>query len=102
MKAVTTEQIRQLDQGTIAAGTPGAELMERAGYAVARTTMGFLRRKDARSVLLLAGKGNKGGDAIVTARHLAGAGCQAALVLLCQRNELQGDALQHFQKLVNA
>ena len=102
MKAVTTEQIRQLDQRTIAAGTPRAELMERAGYAVARTTMEFLRRKDARSVLLLAGKGNNGGDAIVAARHLAGAGCEAALVLLCQRNELQGDALQHFQKLVKA
>src|SRR5579863_2793023 len=102
MKAVTTEQIRQLDQRAIAAGTPGAELMERAGYAVARTTMKLLRRQEARSVLLLAGKGNNGGDAIVAARHLAGAGCEAALVLLCRRNELQGDALEHFQKLVKA
>jgi NAD(P)H-hydrate epimerase len=102
MKAVTTEQIRQLDQRTIAAGIPGAELMERAGYAVARAAMGFLKRQDARSVLLLAGKGNNGGDAIVAARHLAGAGCEAALVLLCPRGELQGDALQHFQKLVSA
>ncbi len=102
MKAVTTEQIRQLDQQTVAAGTPRVELMERAGYAVARTTMELLRRKDARSVLLLAGKGHNGGDAIVAARHLAGAGCQPALVLLCRRNELQGETLQHFQKLVNA
>lgn len=102
MKAVTTEQIRQLDTGTIAAGTPGAELMERAGYAVARTAMEYLRREDARSVLLLAGKGNNGGDAIVAARHLAAAGCEVGLVLLCNRAELQGDALGHFQKLVKA
>ncbi|MGA2605476.1 MAG: NAD(P)H-hydrate dehydratase [Verrucomicrobiia bacterium] len=102
MKAVTTEQIRQLDQQTISLGTPGEELMERAGYAVARTTIEFLRRKDARSVLLFAGKGNNGGDAIVAARHLAAAGCQPALVLLCQRTELQGDPLLHFQKLVAA
>lgn len=102
MKAVTTEQIRQLDQQTISLGTPGAELMERAGFAVARTTMEYLRRRDARSVLLFAGKGNNGGDAIVAARHLAGAGCQAGLVLLCHRKELQGDALDHFQKLVAA
>jgi len=102
MKAVTTEQIRQLDQETISLGTPGQELMERAGYAVARTTMGYLRRKGARSALLFAGKGNNGGDAIVAARHLAGAGCQPALVLMCRRNELQGDPLLHFQKLVAA
>ncbi|HXI82523.1 MAG TPA: NAD(P)H-hydrate dehydratase [Verrucomicrobiae bacterium] len=102
MKAVTTGQIRELDQRTIAAGTPGEELMERAGYAVARATIQFLKRQDARSVLLFAGKGNNGGDAIVAARHLAGAGCQPTLVLLCRRNELQGDPLLHFQKLVSA
>ncbi|HVM62255.1 MAG TPA: NAD(P)H-hydrate dehydratase [Verrucomicrobiae bacterium] len=102
MKAVTTEQIRQLDQQTISLGTPGEELMERAGYAVARAAMKVLRRLDARSVLLFAGKGNNGGDAIVAARHLAAAGCEAALVLLCKRTELQGDPLIHFQKLVAA
>jgi NAD(P)H-hydrate epimerase len=102
MKAVTTAQIRELDQRTIAAGTPGEELMERAGYAVARATIQFLKRQDSRSVLLFAGKGNNGGDAIVAARHLAGAGCYPMLVLLCRRNELQGDSLLHFQKLVSA
>ena len=102
MKAVTTGQIRELDQRTIAAGTPGEELMERAGYAVARTAVAFLQRHDSRSVLLFAGKGNNGGDAIVAARHLAGAGCQPTLILLCRRNELQGDPQLHLQKLVSA
>ncbi len=102
MKAVTTQQIRELDQRTIAAGTSGEELMERAGYAVARTAIRFLKQHDSRSVLLFAGKGNNGGDAIVAARHLAGAGCYPTLVLLSRRSELQGDALLHFQKLVNA
>lgn len=100
MKAVTTGQIRQLDQRSIAAGTPGEELMERAGYAVARITVEFLKRRDSRSALLFAGKGNNGGDAIVAARHLAGAGCQPTLVLMCRRDELQGDPLTHFQRLV--
>ena len=74
--------------------------MERAGLAVARATIEFLKRRDARAVLLFAGKGNNGGDAIVAARHLAGAGCHPTLVLLCRRQELQGDPLIHFQKLV--
>ncbi|MEI6083741.1 MAG: NAD(P)H-hydrate dehydratase [Verrucomicrobiota bacterium] len=100
MKAVTTEQIRELDRRTIAAGTPGRELMERAGYAVAKTVFELLKKSNARSVLLFAGKGNNGGDAFVAARHLAGAGCTATVVLLCRRNELQGDALHHFQQLI--
>lgn len=100
MKAVTTEQIRELDQRTIAAGTSGEELMERAGYAVAKTAVEFLKRRDSRSALLFAGKGNNGGDAFVAARHLAGAGCEPTVVLLCRRDELRGDALTHFQRMV--
>ncbi|MCG3148820.1 MAG: Bifunctional NAD(P)H-hydrate repair enzyme Nnr [Verrucomicrobiae bacterium] len=100
MKAVTTEQIRHLDERTIAAGIPAIELMERAGYAVARTTFALLKKRDARSVLLFAGKGNNGGDAFVAARHLASAGCAVTLTLLCRRGELRGAALHHFQQLV--
>jgi len=100
MKAVTTEQSRQLDRRTIAAGTPGEELMERAGRAAAKAAAGFLKKRDARSVLLLAGKGNNGGDAIVAARHLAVAGCHPLLILFCRLDELQGDPLLHFQRLV--
>ena len=101
MKAVTTEQIRELDARAIAGGTPGEELMERAGYAVAKATVDFLKRHDSRSAILFAGKGNNGGDAIVAARHLAAAGCHPTLVLLCSRSELQGDPKLHFQKLVS-
>ena len=100
MKAVTTEQMRELDRRTIAAGTPGEELMERAGFAVAKTAIEFLKKRDSRSALLFAGKGNNGGDAFVAARHLAAAGCRPTLVVLCRREDLQGDALLHFQKLI--
>jgi ADP-dependent NAD(P)H-hydrate dehydratase / NAD(P)H-hydrate epimerase len=101
VKAVTTEQMRQLDQRTMAASTPGEVLMDRAGLAVARETFELLKPTGARAVLLLAGKGNNGGDAIVAARHLAGAGCEVTLALLCRRGELTGDPLVHFQKLVS-
>ncbi len=102
MKAVTTSQIRKLDQRTIAAGAPSVELMERAGAAVAETCARLLRKRAADSVLLFAGKGNNGGDAIVAARHLAKAGYHPTLVLLCRREELQGDPLSHFQRLVGS
>lgn len=96
MKAVTTEQIRALDRRTIEAGTPGLVLMDRAGLAVARRAA-----KMGRRVLLLAGKGNNGGDAIVAARYLAGLGCEATLALFCRREQLSGDPQAHFQQLGN-
>ena len=99
MKVVTTEQMRALDQRTIAAGTPGVELMERAGCAVARHASKLLRHRATRAVLLFAGKGNNGGDAFVAARHLAADGCTPTLVMLCQPGDLTGDARTHFQKL---
>src|SRR5436190_22697929 len=93
MKAVTVEQMRELDRCTIAAGTPGVELMERAGYEVARATFALLKKRDARSVLLFAGKGCNGGDAFVVVRHLAGAGCTAEFVLLCRCSGFRCDEL---------
>ena len=99
MKVVTTEQMRALDQRTIAAGTPGWELMERAGRAVANAALEQLNHRPAPAVLLFAGKGNNGGDAFVAVRHLAAAGCVPTLVLLCRPGDLTGDARTHFQKL---
>ncbi|MEI8063042.1 MAG: NAD(P)H-hydrate epimerase, partial [Verrucomicrobiota bacterium] len=101
MKTVTTAQMRQLDARTIAAGTPGAVLMERASRAVAEQAGKFLRQHNTREVLLLAGKGNNGGDAFVAARHLALAGYTPTLVLLCRPDDLTGDARTHFQKLTS-
>ena len=99
VKAVTTEQIRALDQRAMAAGIPGKVLMDRAGLAVARRVADILSARGARAALLLAGKGNNGGDAIVAARHLAAMGCEPTLALFCRRDELAGDSLAHFQEL---
>jgi len=96
VKAVTTEQIRALDRRAMEAGMPGKVLMDRAGLAVARKAAALSRR-----VLLLAGKGNNGGDAIVAARHLAAMGCEPTLALFCRRAELSGDPLAYFQELGN-
>lgn len=72
--------MRELDRRAIAAGTSQEELMERAGFAVAKACIPFLKRRDARSAILVAGKGNNGGDALVAARHLEAAGCSPTLI----------------------
>ena len=63
----TVAEIAAADQAAIAAGTPGSELMERAGAAVADA---IVERFSVRSVAVLCGPGNNGGDGYVVARPL--------------------------------
>ncbi|HVK41440.1 MAG TPA: NAD(P)H-hydrate dehydratase [Phenylobacterium sp.] len=63
----TVAEIASADQAAIAAGTPGSELMERAGAAVVEA---IVERFSARPVAVLCGPGNNGGDGYVVARLL--------------------------------
>jgi hydroxyethylthiazole kinase-like uncharacterized protein yjeF len=65
---LTVEQMTGADQAAVASGTPGVELMERAGAAVADAVAA---RFSPRRTVVLAGPGNNGGDGYVTARLLA-------------------------------
>ncbi|MDX6748811.1 NAD(P)H-hydrate dehydratase [Geminicoccaceae bacterium 1502E] len=77
------------DAATIAAGTPGRALMERAGRAVARA---LVERFPPQPVLVLCGPGNNGGDGYVVARLLEAAGWQVRLGALVPPERLRGDA----------
>ncbi len=63
--------MRAADSAAIAAGTPGIELMERAGLAVADAVA---QRFLAQPTLVLCGPGNNGGDGYVVARLLKARG----------------------------
>lgn len=67
----TVAEIAAADQAAIAAGTPGSELMERAGAAVADA---IVERFSVRPVAVLCGPGNNGGDGYVVARLLKARG----------------------------
>lgn len=99
MRLVTAEEMRALDRLTIEAGTPGHVLMERAGQgatAVLLRCMPRLRRRGAR-VLVVAGKGNNGGDGLVIARLLKKRGARVQVALLGQAAEVAGDALRNLR-----
>ena len=49
---------------------PKISLMQRAGEAVAETVMKLLKQQQKKTVLVLAGPGNNGGDAWVAAEAL--------------------------------
>jgi NAD(P)H-hydrate epimerase len=94
MWLVTAEEMRTLDRLTIEGGTPGYTLMERAGKGAAAMLLECvpsLRRKGRRAVVV-AGKGNNGGDGFVIARLLQRRGVKAEVFLLGRRGDLRGDA----------
>ncbi|MBE6376458.1 MAG: NAD(P)H-hydrate dehydratase [Lentisphaerae bacterium] len=68
MKSADVAAIRQEEKLAIAAGTAEYELMCRAGIQAARYING--KFPDALRVVILAGGGNNGGDALVAASHL--------------------------------
>ncbi len=92
MILVTAAEMRRLDERTIELGTPGFTLMERAG---AGATEALLQRfPDVREgrVVIVAGKGNNGGDGFIVARLLRAQRIPAEVVLLAPQEELAGDA----------
>jgi len=89
---LTTDAMREADARTIAAGTPGTLLMERAGRAVADAVRAML--PTPRPVLVACGPGNNGGDGFVAARLLSQTGYAAIVALLGARDRLRGDAAE--------
>lgn len=95
MQLVTAQQMRELDARTInEAGIPGIVLMELAGRGAFDfiVKQGWLQ-STADPVLILAGKGNNGGDALVVARCLLLAGySNVDVLLLADSDVIRGDA----------
>jgi len=89
--------MRELDRLTIEEhGTPGHVLMERAGAGAARIfwkEFPGLRTKP----VVIAGKGNNGGDGLVVARHLRSRRVRCDVVLLARAGDVGGDAARNLR-----
>ena len=83
------ERMRAADAAAIAAGTPGTELMERAGRGLAAVVVAAV--PDGR-IAVVCGKGNNGGDGHVVARVLREQGREVRLLTTVDVAELTGDA----------
>ncbi|CAN7315112.1 NAD(P)H-hydrate dehydratase [Pseudoduganella sp. LjRoot289] len=76
----TVAEIRLIEH-TAAQRLPAGALMQRAGQAGANAALDLLPFSTARArVLVLAGPGNNGGDALEAAAHLAYAGAQVTIL----------------------
>ena len=89
---LTVAEMAEADRLTIQAGTPGIELMERAGEAVAAAVAVVAGYAGRRPVVILCGPGNNGGDGYVAARRLAAVDWPVRVASLVPVEALKGDA----------
>lgn len=93
MKISRVEEMRQIDKlATEKYGIPEAILMENAGRAVTSVVPEVLGDVAGRTICVLAGTGNNGGDAFVAARHLANRGANVKLVMAGEKEKLRKTA----------
>jgi hydroxyethylthiazole kinase-like uncharacterized protein yjeF len=98
MKIVTAAEMREIDRVTSERfGVPSLVLMENAGNAVYEFV--HSRYPLAKSVGVLCGKGNNGGDGLVAARKLHEAGREVRILLLADPSELGRDAAEMLNRL---
>ncbi|MHB8078925.1 MAG: NAD(P)H-hydrate dehydratase [Candidatus Krumholzibacteriia bacterium] len=100
MRVATAREMAAIDRGTIAAGVPGAELMERAGRGMTAAALAlFPGLAPPAGVAICCGKGNNGGDGLVMARHFAQRGFAVSVLLLAPPDELTADARLNLDRL---
>jgi len=99
MKLARASEMRNLDQLTTSQfGIPELLLMENAGLRVVDAVREFLDGNVVgRQIIILAGRGNNGGDGLVVARHLANAGAEVRLFIMTAPEEYHGDARVNYE-----
>lgn len=91
-------EIRDIERAAMTHLPPG-ELMQRAGRAAAQYALELIGdERHNREILVLAGPGNNGGDALVAASLLAHAGLHVTLLLFMDSAHQPNDAQQALQR----
>ncbi len=106
MRVVTPAGSRDADARTIASGTPGLVLMERAATAVAREIASVIAGRPERGerIVVVAGPGNNGGDGFAVARLLGTSSRVGRVITLLagEESRVTGDAATMLDRLRRA
>ncbi len=100
MRVLSAAEMQACDRATTERfGVPSLKLMRAASAAVA----GFARQQfpKAQRVTVLCGRGNNGGDGMMTARMLATAGMKVTTILLGTPEGMAGDAAAAWRELAS-
>src|SRR5271165_5239770 len=101
MKVLSAAEMQACDRATTERfGVPSFDQMRRAAAAVAMFARDGYPR--ARRVTIVCGRGNNGGDGMMTARLLGGSGLHVTVLLLGAPDGLKGDAAEAWRRLAEA
>ena len=92
IELLSNEEMAEADRLTIAAGTPGIDLIEHAGRAIADAVA--RRQPLGTAIVVVAGPGNNGGDGFVAGRLLSERGFRVRVLSLGGSDRLRGDAAE--------
>ncbi|HBI64631.1 MAG TPA: NAD(P)H-hydrate epimerase [Clostridiales bacterium] len=98
MRIVTAAQMKQLEQRANACGLSYLQMMENAGTAAYREISAH--KPNIKSIVIVAGKGNNGGDGFVIAR-LAAEDHLTVSVVLAEGMPVTHDAAANFDRLAS-
>ena len=102
MKILTTAEMREVDRLTTERyGIPSVVLMENAGRSVAQFVQRRFSELGPRTIFVLCGKGNNGGDGFVVARQLLEMGATPEVILFCDPREMKGEAQDNLRRWEN-
>nr|NDG08347.1 NAD(P)H-hydrate epimerase [Oxalobacteraceae bacterium] len=96
LRIYSVARVRDIERAALSS-LPAGTLMSRAGAAAAHVALGMLEQRTA-PVLVLAGPGNNGGDALEAAALLAQRGVPVMAVLMADPQRLPTDALAAYQR----
>ncbi|MDH7606006.1 MAG: NAD(P)H-hydrate epimerase, partial [Melioribacter sp.] len=99
----TTQQVRDADNYAInTLGIPSIVLMENAARSIYSAVIDYAQEFiKSKTVGLICGKGNNGGDGFAAARHFVNNGFKVFVISLGAEEELKGDALINFRIIKN-
>lgn len=89
---ITPEDMTIVDMNTAYLGVPTLLLMENAGRGITEAILENYPEPIAeKTIVLLAGLGNNGGDGLVAIRHLSHYGCKCLVILLGRPERMRSD-----------
>lgn len=98
MKVIAAHTMQEIDRQAISQyGIPGVQLMESAGRCCVEEIIAAFGLNG--SAVIMAGKGNNGGDGYVIARLLGQKGWSVKVIILADRLQITGDAAANLGKL---
>ncbi len=99
MKVLTSSQMKEIDRTAIEdIGILGTILMENAGKQIFKKLREKFPNLSKEKIVIVAGKGNNGGDGFVVARYLHNHGADPYVVLLTSKGKVKGDASINLKK----